>query len=333
GPGGPGGPRPGGPGGPGGPRPGGPAGVRPTTRRSRPRWRLIVPLALLVPVLVLSGFLWATWKFSQVKRVEVGNVLSAAGGGGTNYLIVGSDSREGTGLDGPGGQRSDTIMVLRIEGGGSRMMSIPRDLFVTNAATGNRGRINGAYNDGPTTLIQTVQQALGIPIHRYMEVDFVTFAGLVDAVGGVTIDFPHPAYDDMSGLAIDQAGPVELNGEQALAYVRSRNYTEIIDGRRVTDPTADIGRVLRQQLFLRTVMGKIGDSRNPLSLMRVAGSVASGIRIDDKMSFMDAVRFGWKMRSIEPESVVLPTYGFRAGGAAVLGLVEDEAPAALDQFR
>ena len=170
-------------------------------------------------------------------------------------------------------------------------------------------------------------------MHRYLEVDFVTFAGLVDAVGGVTIDFPYPAHDEWSGLAVEQTGPVELNGEMALAYVRARHYTETIDGRQVTDPTGDLGRVTRQQVFLRTVLGKLGDSRNPFSLMRAASSVTGGLRIDDTMSLVDALRFAWRMKGLEPEPAVLPTTGERIGGAAVLLLVDDEAQPVFDLFR
>ena len=70
------------------------------------------------------------------------------------------------------------------------------------------------------TLVDTITQSLGIPIDRYMEIDFVSFAGLVDALGGVTIDFPNPAQDEASGLFVPEAGDVELDGDQALAYVR-----------------------------------------------------------------------------------------------------------------
>ncbi len=302
-------------------------------------------LALVLPlVLVVAGLAWANWKFSQIERVDVGSVLDAGGGGGTNYLIVGSDSREGIdtgdpnagaiiGEGAPGGQRSDTIMVLRVDGGDAKMLSIPRDLFVTVAGTGAESRINTAYNEGPATLIRTVQENLDIPVHRYVEVDFVTFAGLVDAVGGVTIDFPNPAFDEGSGLAVEQSGPVELDGAQALAYVRSRQYTEVIGGERVVDPTGDLGRVLRQQQFLRAVLGKAGGSRNPITLMRVASAVAGGIRIDDEMGLLDALGLAWRMGSLDPESLPLPTVPFRSGGAAVLGLDDGAAPAVLDQFR
>lgn len=293
--------------------------------------------------LLAAGLLWANAKFSQIERVDVAAVLDPAASG-TNYLIVGSDSREGIGADdpnagailGPGepaGQRSDTIMLLRIEKGRSLMLSIPRDLFVTIAETGNRQRINAAYNGGPARLIQTVKDNLGIPINRYLEVDFVTFAGLVDAVGGVSINFPNPATDSQSGLNVQQAGLVELDGSQALAYVRSRHYTEMIDGRPHTDPTADLGRVQRQQQFLRAVLAKAGKSKNPLSLMRMANSVVGGLRIDNKMSLFDAIRFAWDMGKLSPESVVLPTEPFRTnGGAAVLRLKDAEAEPLLAQF-
>ena len=175
----------------------------PPPKRRRIRRRTIVILAIVVPVvLVAAGLLWAQLTFNKIEKVAVGDLLDS-GGPGTNYLIVGSDSREGVDPDdpnagaivgegAPGGQRSDTMLVLRIQGGHGTMLSVPRDLYVTMAETGQRGRINSAYNGGPRRLIQTVKDNLGIPIHRYIEVDFVTFAKLVDAVGGVTIDFPYP---------------------------------------------------------------------------------------------------------------------------------------------
>lgn len=326
-----------------------PARRRRFPRLRRPKLRWILALTGLLPlVLVLAGWLYANQVFGGVERVPVGEVLDPIGGGGTNYLIVGSDSREAVaaagsddpniqpGGEAPAGQRSDTMLVLRIEPDGSRTMSIPRDLFVTDAATGEQGRINGTYRAGPANLIRTVRQSLGIPVHRYIEVDFVTFSSLVDALGGITLGpdvVPHPAFDAHSGLNIG-AGPVTLDGPTALAFVRSRHYTEVIDGREVTDPTGDLGRVTRQQAFLRTVLAKAGGSRNPVTLLRIASSLSDGLRIDDRMSLVDAVRFAWNMGRLDPEPVVLPTFPFRtSGGAAVLGLDEDAAPAALQLFR
>lgn len=321
-------PRPGGPGGPGGP----PAG------RGRPWWkrlrwkRILLIFTALAVLSVLGLYWWANSIFNRIEKVDVSDAIGS--GNGTNYLIVGSDSREVLAEDdpaqqgAPGGQRSDTMMLLRFEGGEARVMSIPRDLIVTIADTGDEGRINGAYNGGPSRLIRTVEDNLDITIQRYIEVDFVSFAGLVDGLGGITINFPNPAFDTNSGLNVTESGPVELDGEQALAYVRSRNYTEVIDGEQVTDPTADLGRILRQQAFLQAVFAKLGDAKDPFTLARVASNVAEGLRIDDDMTLFDAMRFAWRLRGLNPVPVELPV---DLVGPVVQ--LNGESGAALEQFR
>ena len=270
-------------------------------------------------------------------------MLSPGTGDGTNILLVGSDSREGidAGTENAGyiigepvsGERSDTTLLLRVGDGPPRFLSLPRDLWLPIAGTGREQRINTAYSEGPATLIRTVQESLGLPVHRYVEVDFVAFSEVVDALGGVTLDFPYPASDPKSGLDVPVAGPVELDGAQALAYVRSRTYTEVVDGTTRVDPTGDIGRVQRQQAFLRAVLGDAAGSRNPLTLNRVLGALSGGVRIDDGMGLWDAIGLARALRGQAPESVELPVYGFRtSGGAAVLGLA-DGADAALARFR
>lgn len=320
-----------------------PEPARRRRRRLRPRLRtvlLLVPVLLLL--LVVGGWLYASSVFSGIERVEVQQVLSR-GGPGTNYLLVGSDSRDVQDLidaglnpeafaDG-GGQRSDTLLVLRFGDGGAKMMSIPRDLYVPIAGTGGSAKINSAYNGGPTRLIETVQQSLGIPIHGYMEVDFVSFARLVDSLGGITIDFPNPAFDRNSGLEVQQAGPVELDGPQALAYVRSRQYVEVVGGREQRDATGDLGRVQRQQAFLSAVFGKLGDTKNPFKLASAASSASKGMRIDDRMGLLDAMRLAWRLRSLDAETVVLPTEQGRNSSGSVLFLREPDAQGALDQMR
>ncbi len=160
----------------------------------------------------------------------------------------------------------------------------------------------------------------------------MTFAGLVDAVGGVNIDFPYPAFDTNSGLDVKQTGSVKLNGDQALAYVRSRHYTEIKeDGKPHEDPTADLGRVVRQQAFMRAVMSKVAGSRNPITLLRVGGEIAGGIRVDDKLGFFDAMRLAWDMKGLNPESVPLPVAVNNDG--ATLHLQEPAADQVLAQFK
>jgi LCP family protein required for cell wall assembly len=302
---------------------------------------VLAVVVVLVLLAVFGSFMYARSIFNRIEKVDVSDSLTSASHG-TNYLIVGSDSRENVtqqgdagfnGSEAPGGKRSDTIMVLHLEGGKVKMLSIPRDLYVPIAGTDKQQKINAAYNGGPTRLVDTVTQSLGIPIDRYMEVDFVSFAGLVDGLGGVTIDFPNPVVDEESGLSIPTAGPVELDGDMALAYVRSRHYTETINGEQVEDPRADLGRIVRQQQFLSVVFDKLSKTKNPFALARAASGMAGGLRIDDQMSLFDALRLGWGMRGIDPEPLALPVDPDRNSSGAVLILREDEAKPILDQVR
>jgi LCP family protein required for cell wall assembly len=298
--------------------------------------------ALLVALAGVGGFLWARSVFDRIEKVPVGDVLSS-GGSGTTYLLVGADTRDPAriieaGLNpeafqGGGGDRSDTMVLLRFEGGQARMLSIPRDLYVPIAETGGSQKINAAFHGGPRRLVLTIQQALGLPVHHYVEVDFVSFASVVDALGGVTIDFEHPAFDTMSGLSVDRSGPVELDGPQALAYARSRQYTEVIDGRHRTDPTGDLGRIERQQTFLSAVFSELGSSRNPFALAQAASGASAGLRIDDRMTMFDAMRLAWRLRSLDPERHQLPVRAGSNQSGSVLFLDEQPAEVVLSLFR
>jgi LCP family protein required for cell wall assembly len=297
---------------------------------------------VLLLLAVAGGWLYARSIYDKVDKIPLADVVST-GGTGTNYLLVGSDSRNledlvDAGLnpeafeDG-GGERSDTMLLLRFVGGKAKMMSIPRDLFVPIAETGGSSKINAAYNGGPRRLILTIQQSLGIPIHHYLEVDFVSFAGLVDSLGGITVDFPNPAFDTHTGLDVQQAGPTQLDGPQALAYVRSRHLVEVVDGQQQPDRTADLGRVQRQQKFLSAVFSKLGGTKNPLTLARAGSSASEGLRVDDTLGLTDALRLGWRLRSLDPVTVELPTRLGSNRAGSVLFLVDPDAQVALDQFR
>jgi LCP family protein required for cell wall assembly len=299
-------------------------------------------LPLLLLLMAIGGWIYARGIYDKVEKIPLADVLST-GGTGENYLIVGSDSRDVEDLvdaglnpeafeDG-GGQRSDTMMLLRFVDGEARMMSIPRDLYIPIADTDGSAKINAAYNGGPPRLIRTVQQSLGIPVHHYLEVDFVSFAGLVDSLGGITIDFPNPAYDRATGLDVPAAGPVQLDGPQALAYVRSRHFVEVVNGEEQPDPTGDLGRVQRQQRFLTTVFGKLGDSKNPLTLAKAASSASGGLRVDDQLGMVDAMKLAWRLRALDPAPVELPTKLGSNSAGSVLFLIDPDSEAALAQFR
>ncbi|NNE95637.1 MAG: LCP family protein [Acidimicrobiales bacterium] len=286
------------------------------SRRRWPRRLLTLLAAFMVVALVAvagTGF-YAQRQFDQIERVEVAELLAPIGSAGTNYLIVGSDSREnldpnvdnagaifGDGSQEIGGQRTDTIQILRITDDGSHhMLALPRDLYVPIGGDGAGNRINAAYAfGGAELLIKTVEGSLGIPIHHYAEIDFAGFIDLVDSVGGVTIDFPYPAHDPKTGLDIPEAGPATLDSTQALAFVRSRMYRELIDGQWVVDPRGDLGRVKRQQAFLQALFEEVQSPRNALSVLSDLDNTAGSVKLDDRMSFGDALELLVELRDTD----------------------------------
>lgn len=303
--------------------------------RRRGMWRVLlglIGLALVLAILTVeAGWFYAVVQWDKVERVNVdvdGSSVLEGSDVGTNYLLVGTDQRAGI-----EGNRSDTMMVLRTGDGPARILSLPRDLLVPIVGREDQtpDLINSAYNDGPVALIQTVQQSVGIPIDRYIEIGFDSFAGVVDAIGGVVIDFPNPAFDVKSGLDVKESGPVELNGEQALAYVRSRTYTEVINGTEVTDPTADLGRVQRQQVFLRAVLSEAGSSLNPFQLNEIGQALLGGLRVDNHMDLIDAFRFALAMGDLEPVPTTLPTIPAPSDSNRLV-LKEPEAQALITDF-
>ena len=124
-----------------------------------------------------------------------------------------------------------------------------------------------------------------------------------------------------------------LDGPQALAYVRARNYTEVIDGAEVKDPTADLGRQARQREFLVTALGEVASERNPIALGRAASALSSGLTVDDRLGFLGALSLARQLGGATPETVELPTRGARIGSASVLLLEEPEAESVLARFR
>lgn len=263
-----------------------------------------------------------------------------------NYLLVGSDSREGVdpgdadfgviGTEAEVGtsRRSDTIMVLRQErNGGAALMNLPRDLWVEIAGTGDSQRINTAFNGGAERLAATVTESLGIPVHHYVEVDFIGFKDIIDDLGGVEVCVGFAARDANSGLQIDK-GCQRLDGVQALAFARSRYYEQWDGTDWVLDPRADLGRIERQQLFMRAAVdGALRKLRSsPFGSGDIIEAVIGSVRIDDRL---DPIKAGEALRQAAEEG--LRTYGLpvvndQVGDAAVLRL-GDGAEEVLAYFR
>jgi LCP family protein required for cell wall assembly len=188
-----------------------------------------------------------------------------------NFLITGADNNSCIDPASPFagafgdrtelGERSDTIMIMRVDPSTNQaaVLSFPRDLWVDVAGTNAEGRINSAYvTNDPSALITTIYKNFQIGVDHFIQVDFCAFKTLVDAVGGVPVPFANVTRDSHTGLYVTEPGCFTFSGDHALAYVRSRHY-EYWDAAASTwieDPSADLGRISRQQDFLRRVVAK-----------------------------------------------------------------------------
>lgn len=332
-----------------------PVGSRRPARRRGPRILLIGALAALSIVVLLAGFVaWEVRRFGQIPRVDVASISPAGDGEVANWLLVGTDSREGIDPSDPNagaflgevvsGTRTDTILVARADAGAGTvdLLSVPRDLWVPIAGAGDVGRINGAFNGdgGSDRLTATVEAALGIDIHHYLEVDFTGFRDVVDALGGVTVEFANPTRDLQSGLIIDTAGVHELDGDQALALARSRSYEELVDGAWRMDPTGDIGRTERQRLLLAQIVESAGSAIGPTGVLKIDRVMAAGstsVIIDDGTDLTELLSLARTTAGVGADGVAshaLPVDDHRTGGGAqVLRLRDADAQPVLGLFR
>ena len=244
------------------------------------------------------------------------------------------------------GERSDTIIIFRVDPSASRVavLSFPRDLYVTIAGLGNQARINSAYErNDPQRLIDTIYENFGIGVDHFVQVDFCAFKTLVNAVGGVSVPFRYPARDPNTGLNVPTRGCFNLSGEHALAYVRSRHY-EYEDppgsGNWEEDPTSDLGRISRQQDFLRrTLSGVLAEGPlNPRVARALIKSATQYVVTDSGLSPAKLLEFAGVLNDVEPAGIL--TYQIESSprevnGAEVLEpLIEGEnMQAVLAMFR
>jgi LCP family protein required for cell wall assembly len=215
------------------------------------------------------------------------------------------------------------------------VLSIPRDLWVdipgnVNGISG-MNRINAAFNSGPDLLIQTIQQVLGIPINHYMSVNFPGFSGMVNALGGITMDFPTPVKDQYTGLDVTTTGCQVVNGTVALQLVRSRHLNYMgSNGYWQYDGLSDFSRIQRQDAFFRAVLAKVNASiTNPLTINSFIGASVGNLTIDDQLSQSDLFHMAEDFRGLPSSHLItetLPTIGFTTdGGASVLKLAQPYA--------
>ena len=305
----------------------------------------------VLALIASAGALWGLWSFASIDRVDL-DLARVEPTEPRNFLVVGSDSRasisEGDpgaggmlGPDAPAGQRSDSLMIARVDPDSDRidLLSVPRDLWVPISGTAEEQRINTAYSQSAQAVVDTVQDALDIPIHHFVEVDFTGFSALVDSLGGVPMYFADPVRDRNSGLYVDVPGCKVLNGAEGLAFARARHLEYRVGGEWRSDPTGDLGRMTRQQLLTRAALGKaqtmgLGD------VGRLKGLVDAGVgsvSLDSTLGTGDLIDLGGRISDLDPDRMQthsLPVVGHRTEGGAEVVLLDDAAAQpVLDIFR
>jgi LCP family protein required for cell wall assembly len=326
------------------------------TRSPRLRWPqrisgALVAGAAVAALLGTAGTLHLSSTLDAVERVDTGDALRSDeefDDSVQNFLLVGSDTREGAdpnaidfgsmGDEGEvGGRRSDTMMVLRLDPktGESAVLSLPRDLWVDVAGSDRQDRLNGAYAKSIETLIETVTNELGIPIDHYVEVDFVGFKDLVDAVGGIDVWFDLPTRDRNTGLRIETPGCHRLDGVQALAYVRARHFQQRLNGDWIDDESADLGRMSRQRDFLQRAVDAAVEKAagDPTSIGRLVGIAVDTLRVDEGLDLPALAERLSRVAGGDIQSYALPVEDAEIDGNRVLLLDEEEAFLLLAYFR
>tara|TARA_B100000214_G_scaffold240780_1_gene176294 strand:- start:318 stop:1589 length:1272 start_codon:yes stop_codon:yes gene_type:complete len=304
----------------------------------------------------------------RIPRTAYGTSLSAeseSSGDPLNFLLIGSDSianlPEGSYLRRVSGRSSkqlltDTLMILKLDPSGdgkASALSLPRDLYVP--ISGYRDswqKINSIvyFTDKPT-LVQTIRDVLGIPIHHVIEVDWNGFYELFQAIGGLDVYIEYPLRDRKAQLSIPESGCVTLTALQALGLVRTRElkaYVENFDGWYGPSPNAwvrvdgsgDFGRQERQQDFLILALQQAFDSgfRNPIKITEIIQEILGGgfVNLDDRLTPQKAITLAQQFRNFRPndlEKYLLPTVYDFANDLSIQRIIEAEAEPILDIFR
>ena len=236
-----------------------------------------------------------------------------------NYLVVGSDNREGLtkeqirklrvgGVDVAAGGRSDTMLMVHISKNrdAAYIVSLPRDTLVTIPAhistdgttqiPARAGKLNAAYSyGGAPLLIETIEGMTNLKVDHYVEVSFAGFVGVIDALGGIEVCSKVDIDDPKSHLVMS-AGRHVLDGIEALKFVRTRDF----DGR------GDIGRMERQQQFVSAIIRKASSSGtllNPIKLANFYQATIASVKMDEGVNKNDLLTLGKQMRNLSSGNV------------------------------
>lgn len=296
--------------------------------------RILLSIVTIGLVATLASLGIAVWVEASMHRVAVFTDFGGrpAAGAGTNWLLVGSDSRAdlteqqqadlSTGGE-VGNGRTDTILLVHIpgllSGGPTTMVSIPRDSYVNIPGYG-MDKLNAAFAvGGPALLAQTVEENTGLRLDHYAEVGFAGFGGVVDALGGVTVCPSDPISDPLAGIDLP-AGCQVLNGPNSLGYVRSR-----------ATPRADLDRMLHQREFMSAMLHRAASPAvwlNPWRWYAVPRAALSALTVDTDTHVWDLTVLTWGLRS-STTTVTVPIGEFTANEAGAVVVWDQDAAGAL----
>jgi LCP family protein required for cell wall assembly len=253
--------------------------------------------------------------------------------GAQNFLITGADNNSCVDPNSPYagafgdrssfGERSDTIMMWRVNPDTSQVavLSFPRDLYVNIAGSSSKGRINTAYErDKPQKLIDTIYQNFGVNTDHFVQVDFCAFKKLVDSVGSVSVPFATPIRDKNTGLQVDSPGCYAFTGDSALAYVRSRHLEyQDANGEWKRDGTSDLGRISRQQDFIRRTVTRLlaKGAFDPSVANGLITTLTQYVVTDDAMTTRKMLELAGVMSRVDPAAIA--TYQIEGTGKTIQG--------------
>ena len=323
--------------------------VEPPSGKPKKRWSgaqkfLLFVLALGV-IAVFAGYGFLRYTEGKIDRIAASELTSlepvASSGAPVNVLLVGVDDRstlpdEWDDTFGDfAGRRTDVIMVAHLVPGQTiQMVSIPRD-WMSDIPGHGTNRINAAYVlGGPDLLVQTVQSETGIPINHYVEIDFAGVGAVVDSLGGVTLDFTYPGRDLTSGFQIE-AGRHTIDGEQAVAYARSRKYQEYRDGGWHSTSGGDIARTGRQQEILMALFSQVTSPSAAFNLASFLPTFADQITADEGLTLARMADIGKDALSLDSRAIdarTLPVKNHKGSDGRAYVVPIDTTQPVIDAF-
>ena len=316
----------------------------------------VAALVMMVSAVGMGGYVWTSGRIHKLGATSIDDpgaggpvvedIVGTCAERACNYLLLGSDSRQGltpqeqeqfgTDEDIGGENRSDTIILVHTRPGQKKaiFLSFPRDLWVDIPGMG-MGKINSAFEGGiggkgAARVARTVKELTGMQVHHVMYVSLAGFEGLVDALGGVDMCVPFAMQDELTGLDIP-AGCQRFDGATALAYVRTRHQP-------CDERAPDFARIGRQQQFLRAVIAKLLSPAELVHLPSLVPELLDNLVVDPGFNPAELVYLAGRLQGVGTEnadfrSVPSVPAGIYDGNGTFLSIVRAVQPDANDLFR